>query len=82
MTFRTPNTSWLTFASVLISARDRFLFGFTTTSPQCFGTVPDVPDVGRLGGDVRGVDTACVILSVLCDGTGDADIGVWRVAWG
>lgn len=82
MTLRTPNTSWLALASVLISVRDRFLFGFTTTSPQCFGTVPDAPEVGRLGGDVRWADVTSVVVSVVCDGTGDAEIGVWRVAWG
>lgn len=58
------------------------MFGFTTTSPQCFGTVPDAPEVGRLGGDVRWVDVTSVVVSVVCDGTGDAEIGVWRVAWG
>ena len=52
------------------------MFGFTTTSPQCFGTVPDVPEVGRLGGDVRWVDVTCVVVSFVCDGTGEAEIGV------
>ena len=82
VTLRTPKTSWWALESVLILVRDRFLFGFTTTSPQCFGTVPDEPEVGRLGGDVWCVDTTGVVVSVLCDGTGDAEIGVWRVAWG
>jgi hypothetical protein len=59
-----------------MSGRERFLFGLITTSPQCFGTVPSVPEVGRLGGDVRWVDVTGVVPSVLWDGTGDAEIGV------
>lgn len=58
------------------------MFGLITTSPQCFGTVPSVPEVGRLGGDVWLVDVIGVVPSVPCDGAGDVEIGVWRVAWG
>jgi hypothetical protein len=65
-----------------MSGRERFLFGLMITSPQCFGTVPSVPEVGRLGGDIRCVEATGVVPSVFCDGTGDADMGVWRVAWG
>lgn len=77
--FKTPKTSWsaLTFMFV----RERFLFGLTTTSPQCFGTVPSAPEVGLLGGDVR-LEVTGVVPSVFCDGEGDADRGVWRVALG
>ena len=44
--------------------------------------MPDAPEVGRLGGDVRWLDVTSVVIEVVCDGTGDAEIGVWRVAWG
>lgn len=58
------------------------MFGLTTTSPQCFGTLPDAPEADRVGGDVRWVDATGVVPSVLGVGAGDAAMGVWRVAWG
>lgn len=78
--FKTPKTSWSALTSFMF-VRERFLFGLTTTSPQCFGTVPSAPEVGLLGGDVR-LEVTVVVPSVFCDVAGDADIGVWRVAWG
>ena len=45
-TFKTPKTSRVALVSAFMLDRDRFLLGLTTTSPQCFGTVP--PEVGRL----------------------------------
>lgn len=79
VTFNTPNTSRLV-SLAFISGRERFLFGFTTTSPQCFGTVP--PEVGRLVCEALSATTVSWECPSSVDGEADADLGGWRVAWG
>lgn len=80
LTLSTPKTSRAVFSSSFMSGRERFLPELTTTSPQCFGTVP--PELGRL------VCDACSEVTVRwgwpSSGVGDAEaeMGVWRVAWG
>lgn len=77
VTFNTPKTS--RFASTaFMSGRERFLFGFTTTSPQCFGTVP--PEVGRLVCEALSATTVSCECPSSVDRDADADLGGWRVA--